>query len=182
MSGQKGQPCPRQCLTPASGETQRPVIEPGEQLPGAFLGWSPGQGPWGCSRPGRGFEGSTSRFPLSYKKRSKRSVRQSEAALEEKESETRSRGGWTGTAPRPPPAQLPAGGTLKARREPQSAPGQGPCGPVCGAESVTPGLSWESRDETGPLRAFSGSSDFSACPQNKCTTDKTLWSGAEDLL
>lgn len=59
---------------------------------------------------------------------------------------------------------------------------QGTSGPACGSSSLTPGLSWESRDETGQLRAFSGSNDFSACPQNKCTTDKTMWSGAEDLL
>lgn len=111
-----------------------------------------------------------------------------EAALEEKESETQSRGGWNGAAPLPLPLRASCWRHLESLQGTSVCPWAGPCqpqgtsGPACGAESLTPGLSGESRDQTGPLSAFLGSSDFSACPQNKRTTDKTLWSGAEDLL
>ena len=58
----------------------------------------------------------------------------------------------------------------------------GTSGPACGSGSLAPRLLWESRGEAGQPGALSGSNDFSVCPQNKCATDKTVWSGAEELL
>lgn len=155
----------------------------------------------GClSRPGGGFEESTSLFLLSYKKRRETSP---------KSQEDRLRQPWRKRKVRPkvgvgevglPHSHLRLTAScwrhlLKPCGEPGSLPGQRPelglrlacqtqgtSGPACGSGSLTPGLSWESRDETGQPGAFSGSNDFSTCPRNKCTTDKTMWSGPEDLL
>lgn len=79
--------------------------------------------------------------------------------MEEKESETKSRGGWNGGASQNFLPEVPletlhdiwAGARIGPAVGLQT---QGTSGPACGSSSLTPGLSWESRDETGQLKHF----------------------------
>lgn len=120
--------------------------------------------------------------------------RQAEAALEEKESQEGQRWEGCGNPSNYLLLGLPAVDTSWSLWGTWIVLGWAPAGLAvrlpnseisrldCRSGSLTPGLLWESRGEAGLPGAFSGSNDFSSCPQNKCTTDKTVWSGAEELL
>lgn len=92
--------------------------------------------------------------------------------------------GWGCSFPPPLPLTSVLGAPLEAGACAGPAvglPDRGHLGACLWVWFPCPRLSWESTDEADLPGAFLGSNDFSAHPQNKCTTDKTMWSGARGL-